>query len=80
MSRTEEAMLRRWSQAQIVVGTTALGIAAVPPRSLCIALGLKRGNPVALGLLAARGVPRSTHGGAVGVAKLLVEHVAHGAR
>lgn len=73
-------MLKRWSGAKIVLGSLALGAAAVLPLSLYIAFGPKDGNPIGLGLLAVAGVPIAAVGVFVGVVKLLVERFTRGAQ
>ncbi len=77
MSRTEEAILRRWSGATIALASLALGGAAVLPLLLYIAFGPADGNPIGLGLLAALAVPVAGLGVMIGVVKMLVERGGH---
>jgi hypothetical protein len=76
MSRTEEAMLKRWSGAKIALGSLALGVAGVLPLLLYIAFGPADGNPIGLGLLMVVAVPLAALGVAIGLVKMLVERFA----
>ncbi|MCC6610661.1 MAG: hypothetical protein IT515_13435 [Burkholderiales bacterium] len=74
MSRTEEAVLRRFSGLKIVFWSLALGAAGVAPLLLYIAFGPADGNPIGLGLLAALAVPVGAVGAGIGLIKMLVEY------
>jgi hypothetical protein len=76
MSRSEEAMLRRWSGAKIVLGSLAFGVAGVLPLLLYVAFGPADGNPIGLGLLMVATVPFAALGAAIGIVKMLVERFA----
>ena len=73
MSRIEDAFLRRFSGAKIVIGSLVLGLIGIMPLSLYIRFGPKDGNPIGLGLLAVVTMPLAAVGMAVGLIKMLVE-------
>ena len=79
MSKIEEALVRRFSGARIVVGSTVLGLAGFMPLQIYIWFGPKDGNPIGLGLLAVATLPFAAVGIAVGLIKMLVE-LFHGGR
>jgi len=74
MSRTEEALMSRWSGLKIMAWSGALGFTGALPLLLYIAFGPADGNPIGLGLLAAAAVPIAGIGLAIGVIKMLVQH------
>jgi len=74
MSRIEEALGRRFSGLQILLGGVVLAVAGVAPLLLYIALGPADGNPIGLGLLAVVTIPVAAVVAGVGVIKMLVEH------
>jgi hypothetical protein len=73
MSNFEQAFLRRFSGAKIVVGSVVLALAGYMPLQLYIWFGPKDGNPIGLGLLAFATLPFAAAGVAVGAIKMLVE-------
>lgn len=75
MSRTEEALLRRWSGARILSVSLAAGSAGGLPLLLYILFGPRDGNPIGLGLLAMAAVPVAGMGVLVGLVKYAVERV-----
>lgn len=75
MSRIEEALLRRFSGLKIMVWSVAIGFAGVLPLLLYIAFGPADGNPIGLGLLAVVAVPMAGVGAAIGLIKMLVQHL-----
>lgn len=77
---TEEAFLRRFSGAQIVVGSIVLGLIGFMPLQLSIWFGPKDGNPIGLGFLMILTVPVAAVGIAVGLVKMLVELFLRGRR
>lgn len=78
MSRTEQALLRRFSGLQILIGGVVIGIVGVGPLLLYIALGPADGNPIGLGLLAVVAIPVAAVVAGVGLIKMLVEYFTRG--
>ena len=77
MSRSEEALLRRFSGLKIVVWSVAFGLVGAAPLSLYVAFGPADGNPIGLGLLAVIAVPVGGIGATVGLIKMLVQYLTH---
>lgn len=76
----EEVFLRRYSGAQIVVGSIVLGLIGLMPLQLYGWFGPKGGNPIGLGFLMIVTVPVAAVGIAVGLVKMLVELFLRGRR
>lgn len=73
MINLEQAFLRRFSGAKIVVGSVVLALAGYMPLQLYVWFGPEHGNPIGLGLLALATPPFAAIGAAVGAIKMLVE-------
>ena len=74
MSRSEGALLRRFSGLKILIWSLAFVIAGVAPIYLYMAFSPKDGNPSGLGLSAVFAVPVGGVGAAVGVILMLVQY------
>ena len=73
MSKIEEAALRRFSGAKILLWSAVLALAGYMPLQLYIWFGPRDGNPIGLGLLAVATLPFAAVGAAIGAIKMLVE-------